>query len=108
MEHDPEEIWSSVERAAADALAAAGIQAGDRVWFVDWEAAFRADRFVDLASLANWFCRDEAEETDLLAAYFGRGTRLGYWGTFVVSLIFTPFLVVIFLLLFAPRRRKGV
>jgi hypothetical protein len=43
-----------------------------------------------------------------LAAYFGRGTRLGYWGTFVVSLIFTPFLVVIFLLLFAPRRRKGV
>jgi len=43
-----------------------------------------------------------------LAAYFGRSTRLGYWGTFVVSLIFTPFLVVIFLLLFAPRRQKGV
>ena len=44
----------------------------------------------------------------LLAAYFGRGTRLGYWGTFVMSLIFTSFLVVIFLLLFAPRRQKGV
>jgi len=45
---------------------------GDRAWFVDWEAAFRADRFVDLASLANWFCKDEAEETDLLSAYFGQ------------------------------------
>jgi hypothetical protein len=44
----------------------------------------------------------------LLAAYFGRATRLGYWGTFVVSLIFTPFLVVLFLLLFAPGRQKGV
>jgi hypothetical protein len=44
----------------------------------------------------------------LLAAYFGRGTRLGYWGTFVVSLILTPFLVVLFLLLFAPGRQKGV
>jgi hypothetical protein len=43
-----------------------------------------------------------------LAAYFGRNTRLRYWGTFVVSLIFTPFLVVIVLLLFAPGRQKGV
>lgn len=36
-----------------------------------------------------------------LAAYFGRNTR-------IVSLIFTPFLVVIVLLLFAPGRQKGV
>jgi hypothetical protein len=43
-----------------------------------------------------------------LAAYFGRNTRLGYWGTFVVSLIFTPFLVVIVLLLFGQGRQKGV
>jgi hypothetical protein len=43
-----------------------------------------------------------------LAAYFGRNTRLGYWGTFVVSLIFTPFLVVIILLLFGQGRQKGV
>jgi hypothetical protein len=42
-----------------------------------------------------------------LAAYFGRDTRLGYWGTFLVSLIFTPFLVVIILLLFGASRRKG-
>jgi aminoglycoside phosphotransferase (APT) family kinase protein len=47
------------------------IYAQERVWFVDWEAAFLADRFVDLSSLANWFCRDEAEETQLLSAYFG-------------------------------------
>ncbi len=29
VEHDPEEIWASVERAVAEALAAAGIRAGD-------------------------------------------------------------------------------
>jgi hypothetical protein len=43
----------------------------------------------------------------LLAAYFGRNTRLGYWGTFVVSLIFTPLLVVIVLLLFGASRQRG-
>ena len=43
-----------------------------------------------------------------LAAYFGRNTRVGYWGTFILSLIFTPFLVVIVLLLFGPGRQKGV
>jgi aminoglycoside phosphotransferase (APT) family kinase protein len=45
---------------------------GTRLWLVDWDAAFRADRYVDLATLANWFTRDEAGETTLLATYFGR------------------------------------
>lgn len=43
-----------------------------------------------------------------LAAYFGRHTRLGYGGTFVVALLFTPLLVVLALLLFAPRQQKDV
>lgn len=43
---------------------------GARFWFVDWEAAFGADRYVDLAGLANFFARDPAEAELLLAAYF--------------------------------------
>jgi aminoglycoside phosphotransferase len=45
---------------------------GTRLWLVDWDAAFLADRYVDLATLANWFTRDEAGEAALLATYFGR------------------------------------
>jgi aminoglycoside phosphotransferase (APT) family kinase protein len=48
---------------------------GTRLWLVDWDAAFLADRYVDLATLANWFTRDEAGETALLATYFGRGPQ---------------------------------
>ena len=32
---------------------------GDRVWLVDWEAAFLNDRFVDLAMVANFFVTGE-------------------------------------------------
>lgn len=45
---------------------------GTRVWFVDWEVAFRADRYGDLASLANLAARTPEEEALLTAAYFGR------------------------------------
>jgi aminoglycoside phosphotransferase len=45
---------------------------GTRLWLVDWDAAFLADRYVDLATLANWFTRDAAGEAALLATYFGR------------------------------------
>jgi len=44
---------------------------GRRLWLVDWEAAFLADRFVDLATVANWFANDPAREDLLLATYFG-------------------------------------
>ena len=44
---------------------------GRRLWLVDWECAFQADRWVDVACLANWFCREEAEAMALLAAYLG-------------------------------------
>jgi aminoglycoside phosphotransferase (APT) family kinase protein len=44
---------------------------GTRLWLVDWESAFRADRWVDLATLANFFTRDAAEEDVLLRVYFG-------------------------------------
>ncbi len=44
---------------------------GERVWLVDWEAAFLNDRYADLAVPANFFVRDEAEENAYLHAYFG-------------------------------------
>ncbi len=28
---------------------------GDKAWLVDWESAFAADRYVDLAAIANFF-----------------------------------------------------
>ena len=53
---------------------------------MDWDAAFQADRYVDLATLANWFTRDEAGEAALLATYSaaptlrnGRGSTSCAW-----------------------------
>ncbi|HEY8615729.1 phosphotransferase [Phenylobacterium sp.] len=43
---------------------------GRRLWLIDWDAAFLADRYVDLAAAANWFCRGPAEEDLLLRTYF--------------------------------------
>lgn len=44
---------------------------GRRLWLIDWDAAFLADRYVDLASLANWFGHGPADDDLLLATYFG-------------------------------------
>lgn len=45
---------------------------GRRIWLIDWEAAFRADRYVDLAAIANVFAADPDGEALLLRTYFGR------------------------------------
>jgi aminoglycoside phosphotransferase len=45
---------------------------GQRLWLVDWDAAFLADRYVDLATVANWFSGDAAGHAALLRTYFGR------------------------------------
>src|SRR6185369_10263481 len=44
---------------------------GDRVWLVDWEAAFLNDRYFDLAIVANFVVTNEAEEAAYLQTYFG-------------------------------------
>jgi thiamine kinase-like enzyme len=44
---------------------------GARVWLVDWEAAFLNDRYFDLAVVANFVVKSEAEEEVSLRAYFG-------------------------------------
>ncbi|HVZ55483.1 MAG TPA: choline/ethanolamine kinase family protein [Chitinophagaceae bacterium] len=45
---------------------------GTRPWLVDWEGAFLNDRYLDLAVVANFVVREETQEDDFLAAYFGR------------------------------------
>jgi hypothetical protein len=44
---------------------------GNRLWMVDWEAAFRNDRYADLAVVANMLVTNESEERIYLQEYFG-------------------------------------
>jgi aminoglycoside phosphotransferase (APT) family kinase protein len=44
---------------------------GDRVWLVDWEAAFLNDRYADLAVVANMLVASDADEELFLTCYFG-------------------------------------
>jgi len=43
---------------------------GDRLWLVDWEAAFPNDRYADLAVVANLVVTNDAEERAFLQEYF--------------------------------------
>ena len=44
---------------------------GERVWLVDWEAAFLNDRYADLAVVANQIVANDEEEAAFLQAYLG-------------------------------------
>jgi thiamine kinase-like enzyme len=44
---------------------------GQRVWLVDWEAAFLNDRYADLAVVANQIVTNDEEEAVFLQRYFG-------------------------------------
>jgi hypothetical protein len=44
---------------------------GQRVWLVDWEAAFLNDRYVDLAAVANQVVANDEDELVCLQEYFG-------------------------------------
>ena len=44
---------------------------GNRLWLVDWEAAFQNDRYADLAVVANMIVTNDAEERIYLQEYFG-------------------------------------
>lgn len=44
---------------------------GRRLWLVDWEASFLADRYVDLAAVVNFFATSDEEAEIVLRAYFG-------------------------------------
>ncbi|MEZ2337724.1 phosphotransferase [Mucilaginibacter sp. RCC_168] len=45
---------------------------GERVWLVDWEAAFLNDRYLDLAIMANFLVKNEEDKKIYLEAYFGQ------------------------------------
>jgi hypothetical protein len=45
---------------------------GNRLWLVDWEAAFQNDRYADLAVVANMIVSNESEERIYLREYFGQ------------------------------------
>jgi len=44
---------------------------GKHSYFVDWESAFAADRYVDIAAVANFFAVNEEDEEIVLRGYFG-------------------------------------
>ncbi len=47
---------------------------GQRPWFVDWEAAFLNDRYLDLAIVANFVVMNEKDEAGYLETYFEEAT----------------------------------
>jgi tRNA A-37 threonylcarbamoyl transferase component Bud32 len=44
---------------------------GQKIWVIDWEAAFQNDRYVDLAIMAQTFVSDAQDEELFLQVYFG-------------------------------------
>jgi Na+/melibiose symporter-like transporter len=42
----------------------------------------------------------------LLVGILGRQTRVGYWGTVVISIVITPFLTFLLLFFFASRETR--
>ena len=65
--HDPDIVSSHNDLFKPDNI----LFDGDRVWLVDWEAAFGNDRYADLAVVANLVVDNEAEERVYLHEYFG-------------------------------------
>ncbi|WP_291914356.1 phosphotransferase [Chitinophaga sp. CB10] len=44
---------------------------GAGIWIIDWDTAFLNDRYVDLASVANFFIHSPEQEAVFLKTYFG-------------------------------------
>ncbi|MGY0036522.1 phosphotransferase family protein [Pedobacter sp. NJ-S-72] len=44
---------------------------GEKIWIIDWDAAFKNDRYVDLAITANFHISVEEQEHVFLDSYFG-------------------------------------
>ncbi len=66
--HDPDMVPSHNDLFKPDNILFDGL----RVWLVDWEAAFRNDRYADLAVVANLVVANDAEEKLYLEEYFGQ------------------------------------
>jgi aminoglycoside phosphotransferase len=73
---------------------------GERVWLVDWEAAFLNDRYSDLAIVANFVVMDENEEKEYLKRYFGEAvTEYNLARFFLMRQVFHMSYFTVFMLL---------
>jgi len=66
--HDPDMVSSHNDLFKPDNM----IFDGNRLWLVDWEAAFLNDRYADLAVVANLVATNDSEERVYLQEYFGQ------------------------------------
>lgn len=77
---------------------------GEKVWLVDWEAAFLNDSYADLAVVGNFVIRNDSDEEEYLQTYFGeevdeyRNARF-----FLMSQLMHMFYVAVFM----PLAAKG-
>ena len=65
--HDPDMVSSHNDLFKPDNI----LFDGERVWLVDWEAAFWNDRYADPAVVANLVVTNDAKEKVYLQEYFG-------------------------------------
>lgn len=73
---------------------------GQRMWLVDWEAAFVNDRYFDLAVAANFVVTNEADERTYLDQYFGqRPDEYQHARFFLMRQVLHMFAAAVFLLL---------
>jgi hypothetical protein len=78
---------------------------GQRVWLVDWEAAFLNDRYADLAVVANFVAANDAEERIYLQEYFGQPPdRYQLARFFLMQQIVNMFYAMAFLLPGSPGK----
>jgi thiamine kinase-like enzyme len=66
--HDPNMVSSHNDLFKPDNM----LFDGQRLWLIDWEAAFLNDRYADLAVVANLIVTNGAEEQTYLQQYFGQ------------------------------------
>jgi thiamine kinase-like enzyme len=104
------EIWKVYPRGEDELVASHNdlkpqnmIYDGERLWLIDWEAAFLNDRYVDLAVVANFFVRDEAQEKAYLECYFGAPTSEVQQARFYLMSILLHLFYAALLLVMASR-----
>jgi len=70
---------------------------GERVWLVDWEAAFLNDRYLDLSIMANFLVKNDDDENIYLDTYFGEeATEYQHARFFLMRQILHLFYFVVF------------
>jgi len=81
---------------------------GQRVWLVDWQAAFVNDRYFDLAVAANFVITDDADEWTYLGQYFGqRPDEYQRARFFLMRQVVHMFCAAVFLLLGSAGKAIG-